>query len=61
MADNTHPQPRNIMEQIAYGLQTVNDNIVDLYRMVEELHNVFQTMPEPNASGTADTSTEEEK
>lgn len=38
MADNKQPQPRNIFEQLAFGLQTVNDNIIDLYKKVDEIH-----------------------
>ena len=30
-------QPKNIFEQILYGMQTINDNIFDLYKMVEEI------------------------
>lgn len=30
-------QPKNIFEQLAYGLQTVNDNVVDLFRDVEDI------------------------
>lgn len=32
------PQPRNIFEQIALGLQTTNDNVIDLYARVEDMH-----------------------
>lgn len=34
-------QPRNIFEQLAFGLQTVNDNIIDLYKMVSEIHKAL--------------------
>lgn len=45
-------QPRNILEQIAMGLQTVNDNIVDLFKMVEEIHAcVYTTDIPPTSSG----------
>ena len=45
-------QPRNILEQIARGLQTVNDNIVDLFKMVEEIHTcVYTTDIPPTSSG----------
>lgn len=49
-------KPRNIFEQIALGLNTVNDNIVDLYRMVDEIHGVLfpPENPEPNVSGTGE-------
>lgn len=49
-------QPRNIFEQLAFGLQTVNENILDLYRMVEEIHSAlypkdFQENAEPKMHG----------
>ena len=31
-------QPKNIFEQLAFGLQTVNDNVVDLFKSVEDIH-----------------------
>lgn len=34
-------QPKNIFEQLAFGLQTVNDNIIDLYKMVSEIHKAL--------------------
>lgn len=49
--------PRNIFEQLAFGLQTVNENIVDLYRMVEEIHTALypkdfqENSGEPKAHG----------
>lgn len=59
MADNK--QPRNVFEQIALGLQTVNDNIVDLskdfaelYRKVDEIHAaLYPPVPiaEPDVPG----------
>lgn len=45
------PQPRNIFEQLAWGLQTVNDNIVDLYKMVSEIHDALK-ITEPTNLGT---------
>lgn len=43
MAENK--QPKTIFEQLAFGLQTVNENIIDLskdfaelYRKVNEIH-----------------------
>lgn len=45
------PKPKTIFEQIALGLQTVNDNIVDLYAMVQDIHNALYPT-EPNATGT---------
>ncbi len=46
MAENKQPQqPRNVFEQIALGLQTVNENIIDLskdfavlFQKVDEIH-----------------------
>ena len=35
---NNTPKYRNIFEQIVYGLQTVNDNILDLYKMLNDIH-----------------------
>lgn len=60
MAENK--QPRNVFEQIALGLQTVNDNIVDLskdfaelYRKVDEIHAALyptaNPIAEPDAPG----------
>lgn len=49
MANTT--KPKTIFEQIALGLQTVNDNIVDLYAMVQDIHNALYPT-EPNATGT---------
>lgn len=57
---HTYPQPRNIMEQIAIGLQTVNDNIVDMFNLVKELHDAFYSVPEPNTSGAEKPSTEKQ-
>lgn len=61
MADNKQPQPRNIFEQLAFGLQTVNDNIIDLYKKVDEIHAALfppQTpIAEPDVPGAE---TEEE-
>ena len=34
-------QPKNIFEQLAFGLQTVNDNIIDLYKMVSAIHKAL--------------------
>ena len=44
-------KPKNIFEQIALGLKTVNDNIVDLYAMVQEIHSALYPTSEPNAIG----------
>ena len=55
------PQPRNIFEQIALGLQVTNENTIaiaqdlaNLYKMVEEIHTAMfaNITSEPNASGT---------
>lgn len=63
MADNKQPQqPRNVFEQIALGLQTVNDNIVDLskdfavlFQKVNEIHAALypsqQPIAEPDVPG----------
>lgn len=60
MAENKQPQqPRTIFEQLAFGLQTVNDNIIDLYKKVDEIHAALyppQQIAEPTAPGA-----EEEK
>ena len=55
MANETTPKPRNIFEQIALGLQTVNDNIVDLYAMVQDIHSALYPTSEPNATGAEET------
>jgi hypothetical protein len=48
------------MEQIAIGLQTVNDNIVDMFNLVKELHDAFYSVPEPSTSGAEKPSTEKQ-
>lgn len=30
-------QPKNIFEQLAFGLQTVNDNVVDIFKDMEDM------------------------
>lgn len=45
MEHNSTPQYKNVFEQIVYGLQTVNDNILDIYKMLNEIHEALQ----PNA------------
>ncbi len=50
------PKPKTIFEQIALGLQTVNDNILDLYAMVQDIHNALYPT-EPKATG-ADSDTD---
>lgn len=49
-------QPKNVFEQIVFGLKTVNDNIVDLYKQVSEIHDVLypkelNNTSEPNTPG----------
>lgn len=58
--ENTQPrQPKSIFEQLAFGLQTVNENIVDLYKLVGEIHTaLFANISEPNANGTEETKEE---
>lgn len=56
-------QPKNIFEQLAFGLQTVNDNVVDLFKDVEDIrqkvdaiYNALypaQPIAEPTDSGAA--------
>lgn len=55
MANETTPKPRNIFEQIALGLETVNNNIVDLYAMVQDIHSALYPTSEPNAAGAEET------
>ena len=43
-------KPRNIFEHIALGLKTVNDNIVDLYAMVQEIHSALYPTSELKAT-----------
>ncbi len=51
-------QPKNIFEQILYGMQTINDNIFDLYKMVEEIRESIKAIDnkekesEPKVLGT---------
>ncbi|MBQ6870044.1 MAG: hypothetical protein IJO90_04595 [Alistipes sp.] len=54
MAKET-PKPRTIFEQIALGLKTVNDNIVDLFAMVQDIHSALYPLSEPNATGAEET------
>lgn len=39
--NNNKPKPRNIFEQMAYALETINDNITDLYALTREIHEVI--------------------
>lgn len=50
---NNTPKYRNIFEQIVYGLQTVNDNILDLFKMLNDIHQALQ-LNEPINPGTTD-------
>lgn len=43
-------KPKTIFEQIALGLKTVNDNIVNLYAMVQEIHSALYPTSEPKAT-----------
>ena len=47
-------KPRNVFEQLAFALETVNNNIIDLYNMVREIHDDLYAIrsSEPNAPGT---------
>lgn len=62
MADNKQPQPKTIFEQLAFGLQTVNENIIDLskdfavlFQKVNEIHAALyppvQPIAEPDVPG----------
>lgn len=51
-------QPRNIFEQILFGMTTINENILDLYKMVGEIHSALYSIntnstnsPEPKVLG----------
>ena len=56
-------QPKNIFEQILYGMQTINDNIFDLYKMVEEIRESIKAIDnkekesEPTVLGTGNENT----
>ena len=56
-------QPKNIFEQILYGMQTINDNIFDLYKMVEEIRESIKAIdnkgkePEPKVLGMGNENT----
>ena len=56
-------QPKNIFEQILYGMQTINDNIFDLYKMVEEKREPIKAIDnqeresEPKVLGTGNENT----
>lgn len=43
-------KPKTIFEQIALGLKTVNENIVDLYAMVQEIHSALYPTSELKAT-----------
>lgn len=62
MSENTNPQeprqPRNLFEQILFGVQVTNDNIVTLHDRVDAfeakinaIHDALYPTSEPNASG----------
>ena len=56
-------QPKNIFEQILYGMQTINDNIFDLYKIVKEIRESIKAIdnkerePEPKVLGTGNENT----
>ena len=56
-------QPKNIFGQILYGMQTINDNIFDLYKMVEEIRESIKAIDnkekesEPKVLGTGNENT----
>ena len=61
--EQPQPQPRNIFEQIALGLQVTNENTVAIaqdlalmFRMLQDIHGaMFPTeTSEPNASGAVE-------
>ena len=49
---NQSRQPKTIFEQLAFGLQTINDNIVDLYKMVNEIHGALYNIEIPKSEPT---------
>lgn len=62
MSENTNPQeprqPRNIIEQILFGVLTTNDNIVEVHARMDNMeakinaiYDAFHPTSEPNASG----------
>lgn len=61
--ENQSVQPKNIFEQILYGMQTINDNIFDLYKMVEEIRESIKAIDnkekesEPKVLGTGNENT----
>ena len=34
-------KPKSIFEQIIMGMQVINENILDLFRITEDLHNIM--------------------
>ena len=49
-------RPRNIFEQMAFALETINDNITDLYKLTVEIHSALYNLggndkSEPNDHG----------
>ena len=56
-------QPKNIFEQILYAMQTINDNIFDLYKRVEEIRESIKAIDnkekksEPKVLGTGNENT----
>lgn len=46
-------KPQNVFEQIVFGLEVVNNNVVDLYRKIDEIHAaLFHTMSTPEQTNT---------
>ena len=49
MSENTNPQeprqPRNLFEQILFGVQVTNDNIVTLHGRVDARYTMHYTLP----------------
>lgn len=69
MNDNTPRQPKNIFEQILFGIESTNDNIVTMsqdlapmlqkiesvYVKVDEMYSLLFPKTEPNLSGAEKT------
>lgn len=46
-------KPQNVFEQIVFGLEVVNNNVVDLYRKIDEIHSaLFPPIQTPEQTNT---------
>lgn len=47
--------PKNVFEQIVFGLEVVNNNVVDLYQKIDAIHKaLFPIAPEQAQDATGE-------